>query len=68
MSRNAFTPMPIVGERVELARYTVTGGERILYGQRIDGVVRVTDRPLGLTTFLVMGRWCSSSRRGTYLG
>jgi hypothetical protein len=29
-----------VGERVELARYTVPGGERILYGQRVDGVVR----------------------------
>ena len=34
-----------VGERVELARYTVPVGERILYGQRIDGVVRVTDVP-----------------------
>jgi hypothetical protein len=29
-----------VGERVELARYTVSAGERILYGQRVDGVVR----------------------------
>jgi hypothetical protein len=28
-----------VGERIELARYTVPGGERILYGQRVDGVV-----------------------------
>jgi hypothetical protein len=37
-----------VGERVELARYTVAnGGERILFGQRIDGRVRVTDRPAG---------------------
>jgi hypothetical protein len=34
-----------VGERVELARYTVSAGERILYGQRVDGVVRVTDVP-----------------------
>ena len=34
-----------VGERVELARYTVASGERVLYGQRVDGVVRVTDRP-----------------------
>ncbi|MGZ6575496.1 MAG: hypothetical protein ACXVFQ_21070 [Solirubrobacteraceae bacterium] len=34
-----------VGERVELARYTVAVGERILYGQRVDGVVRVTDVP-----------------------
>jgi hypothetical protein len=31
--------------RVELHRYTVAGAERILYGQRIDGVVRITDRP-----------------------
>jgi hypothetical protein len=38
--------MPRVGDRVELARYTVYRGERVLFGQRIDGVVRVTDRPL----------------------
>ena len=36
---------PIVSKRTELARYTVSEGERILYGQRIDGIVRVTDRP-----------------------
>jgi hypothetical protein len=36
---------PQVGERVELARYHTSSGERILYGQRIDGVVRVTDVP-----------------------
>jgi hypothetical protein len=34
-----------VPERHELARYTVPTGERILYGQRINGVVRVTDVP-----------------------
>jgi hypothetical protein len=35
-----------VGPRVELARYTLPSGEqRILYGQRVDGVVRVTDVP-----------------------
>jgi hypothetical protein len=34
-------------EHVVLARYAFTGGERILYGQRVDGVVRVTDRPAG---------------------
>ncbi len=33
------------GARTELARYTVSEGERILYGQRVDGVVRVTDNP-----------------------
>jgi hypothetical protein len=37
--------IPVVGKRTELARYTVAEGERIVYGQRIDGVVRVTDRP-----------------------
>ena len=44
---SAAQPTPIVGQRTELARYTVTEGERILYGQRIDGIVRVTDRPAG---------------------
>jgi hypothetical protein len=34
------------GARVELARYSVTLGDRVLYGQRVDGVVRVTDVPL----------------------
>ena len=34
-----------VGECVELARYTVPAGERVLYGQRVNGVVRVTDVP-----------------------
>jgi hypothetical protein len=32
-------------EQVELARYRFTGGQRVLYGQRVNGVVRVTDRP-----------------------
>jgi hypothetical protein len=34
-----------VGERVELARYRVSSGERVLYGQRVHGVVRVADHP-----------------------
>jgi hypothetical protein len=44
-----------VGERVELARYTIAGCNRVLYGQRIDGVVRVTDKPAsgGGRSFLV---------------
>ena len=42
---NSIRPRVEVGERVELARYTVSCGERILYGQRIAGVVRITDRP-----------------------
>jgi hypothetical protein len=42
------TAGPAAGERVELARYTVKhGGERILFGQRVNGRVRVTDRPAG---------------------
>lgn len=35
----------LVGQRVELGRYTISAGERVLYGQRIRGVVRVTDNP-----------------------
>jgi hypothetical protein len=34
-----------VGERIELARYTVPAGQRVLYGQRVNGVVRITDNP-----------------------
>jgi hypothetical protein len=34
------------GPRVELARYSVTAGDRMLYGQRVDGVLRLTDVPL----------------------
>jgi hypothetical protein len=41
---------PEVGQRVELGRYTVPAGERVLYGQRVDGKVRVTDRPSGQVT------------------
>ena len=46
---------PVVGARTELARYRVSEGERILFGQRVDGVVRVTDRPArpGGRSFLV---------------
>ena len=32
-------------ERVELARYTVSAGERVIYGHRVLGVVRVADNP-----------------------
>jgi hypothetical protein len=34
-----------VGELTELARYELSSGERVLYGQRINGCVRITDRP-----------------------
>jgi hypothetical protein len=33
-------------ERVELARYTVTAGERVIHGQRVLGVVRLVDVPV----------------------
>ena len=33
------------GARVELGRYTIPAGERIIYGQRVNRVVRVTDNP-----------------------
>jgi hypothetical protein len=32
-------------ERVELARYSVGGRERVIYGQRVLGVVRLVDHP-----------------------
>jgi hypothetical protein len=37
--------MSAAGERVELARYQLRTGERVLYGQRIDGAVAVVDVP-----------------------
>jgi len=48
------TTKPIVGHRIELGRYTISAGERVLYGQRVNGVVRVTDKPVGTgRSFLV---------------
>jgi hypothetical protein len=38
-------PQAATGVQVELSRYRVATGERILRGQRILGVVRVTDAP-----------------------
>jgi hypothetical protein len=32
-------------EPVELARYTISTGERVIYGQRVLGVVRLVDQP-----------------------
>jgi hypothetical protein len=32
-------------DRVELGRYTITEGERVLYGQRVLGVARLIDAP-----------------------
>ena len=48
------SPSHSVGERVELGRYRTTTSERILHGQRINGVVRITDTPVsGGRAFLV---------------
>ena len=36
---------PRSGERVELGRYRISAGERVVYGQRLLGVVRLVDHP-----------------------
>lgn len=36
---------PSVGRRTELARYSVSSGERVIFGQRIAGSVRLSDSP-----------------------
>ena len=38
-------PAGRTGDRVELARYTITAGTRVLLGQRVNGSVRVSDHP-----------------------
>jgi hypothetical protein len=38
-------PAGRTGDRVELARYTITGAARVLLGQRVNGSVRVSDHP-----------------------
>jgi hypothetical protein len=45
MTATASRPRGRTGGRVELARYVVSAGERVLFGQHVDGVVRVTDVP-----------------------
>ena len=44
-----------VGERTELARYRVSAGDRVIYGQRVNGCVRITDCPssAGGRSFLI---------------
>jgi hypothetical protein len=39
-------PAGRTNERVELARYTVTAGGRVIHGQRVLGVVRLLDVPV----------------------
>jgi hypothetical protein len=44
----AAAPAPaarVTNERVELARYRVGAGERVIHGQRVLGVVRLVDHP-----------------------
>jgi hypothetical protein len=36
---------PRSGQRVELGRYRLSSGERVIYGQRLLGVVRLVDIP-----------------------
>ncbi len=40
-------PTGATGERRELGRYPTPHGERVIYAQRVDGRVRITDRPAG---------------------
>jgi hypothetical protein len=59
---------PEVGPRTELARYTIAGQARIVFGQRVDGVVRFLPGDL---VVLVLGRAlsedssCRSRSRGS---
>jgi hypothetical protein len=49
------------GERVELGRYTISAGERVIYGQRVLGIVRVVDVPAdGLGRRYIIERGLSS--------
>ena len=45
MSRRSSRRGVVVGEPIELARYTVRAGVRVLYVQRIDRLLGVTDCP-----------------------
>lgn len=44
-SASQSTPRRATNEPVELARYTTTAGDRVIYGQRVLGVVRLVDVP-----------------------
>ncbi|MGI8622316.1 MAG: hypothetical protein ACR2NB_02245 [Solirubrobacteraceae bacterium] len=50
-----------VGPRKQLGRYLTPRGERVLLAQRVDGHVRVTDRPIarGGRSYVV-ARWVQS--------
>ncbi len=52
-------------ERVELGRYTISAGERIRYGQRVLGVVRLVDVPAegrGRRYIIERGPTCMAER------
>ena len=60
---SAVATKPHVGQRVELGRYEITAGVRILYGQRVNRVVRVTDKPAaGRGRSFVVERGLTSNR------
>lgn len=67
MSATTTTRPRRTGVRTELARYTLpTIGERVIYGQRVDGRVRVTDNPPTAAVALTSSS-ASSSRTATPL-
>ena len=45
MAPDAIRERHATNERVELARYRISAGERVIYGQRVLGVIRLTDLP-----------------------
>jgi hypothetical protein len=45
MSATTTAPTRTAGERLELGRYRTAAAERIVIGQRVCGVVRVSDIP-----------------------
>jgi hypothetical protein len=54
---------PEVVPRTELARYTIAGQARVLFGQRVDGRVRVSDCPTAPGRPLLRGRTRTRARR-----
>jgi hypothetical protein len=65
-TRRNGNPIRDGGGRVELARYSAGGQERVLYGQRIAGVVRVVDRPVGRGRSYLVERELEQEGRGAH--
>jgi hypothetical protein len=57
-----------VGERIELARYTVPVGQGVLYGQRVNGVVRFLSGSLAVLVSLLGPTEDSTCRSRTTIG